>query len=330
MVIEVLESLLGRQRSLSKDTKVKIFSGTSNPALAQEISSYLRLPVSELKIKHFSDGEIFIRVQETVRGYDVFVVQPTSSPVNESIMELLIIVDALKRASAKSINVVIPYYGYARQDRKAQGREAITSKLVADLISKAGVDRVITMDLHAGQIQGFFDIKVDHLHALPVFVEYFKNMDLHDPVIVSPDVGGVARTRLLANKLNDAPIAIIDKRRPDHNKVEVYNLIGDVNDRDVIVIDDMIDTFGTLQAAGDMLKEKGARRIFACATHAVFSGPAYERINNSVFDEIIVTNTIDADRHPLDSDKIKCLGVASLLGEAIYRICEDESVSELF
>lgn len=318
-----------RHKLNHRNCRAKLFSGESNLPLANSISEYLGLPISPMQIKRFSDGELFVKIQETVRGNDVFFIQPTSSPVNESIMELLIAVDAFKRASANSINVVIPYFGYGRQDRKAHGREAITAKLIADLIETSGATRAITMDLHTGQLQGFFNIQIDHLHALPVFVEYFKNKKLHNPVIVSPDSGGVERARHLAKKLNDAPIAIIDKRRVDHNKAEVYNLIGDVKDRDVIVIDDMIDTGGTICAGAEMLKNNRANKIFACATHAVFSGSAYDKLSHSVFDEIVVTDTINADRHSPNSN-IVCLSVSQILGEAIRRICQDESISELF
>jgi len=286
---------LERNRMLDGSCKVKIFTGRANPALAEEIANYLGIALSTIQIKDFSDGETYVQIRESVRGDDVFLIQPTCNPVNNNLMELLIAVDAFKRASAHTINIVMPYYGYARQDRKTAGREAISAKLVADLISTAGANRVIAMDLHTGQLQGFFNIKVDHLYGTPVLVDYLKKKELDDIVVVSPDAGGVERARVFAKKLN-APIAIIDKRRAGHNIAEVYHLIGDVQGKNAIVVDDMIDTAGTICSGAAMLKEKGARKIYACAAHPVFSGPAVERLEASVIDEVIVTNSIPLRR----------------------------------
>lgn len=308
---------------------LKIFSGNANPELAIQVANHLNLKLSPLTIKNFSDGEIFVRVEESVRGCDVFIIQPTCASVNENLMELLITVDALKRASAKTINVVVPYYGYARQDRKAKGREAITAKLVADMIGAAGADRVIAMDLHSGQLQGFFNVKVDHLNALPTITNYLKAKDLADVVVVSPDTGGVARASQLAKRL-DAPIAIIDKRRPDHNEVEVFNVIGEVNGKIAILLDDMIDTGGTICKAAEKLKEDGAVQVIAVATHPVFSGNAIYKLASSVIDEIVVTNTIPLAQEAKLVQKITQLSVADLFGEAISRIFTESSVSEMF
>lgn len=329
MAVEMHIPQLERNRMLDGTCKVKIFSGRAHIALAEEIAQYLGAHLSPLLIKNFSDGEIYVQVQESIRGDDVFLVQPTCNPVNENLMELLLAIDAFKRASAKSINIVMPYYGYARQDRKSAGREAISAKLVADLITTAGADRVIAMDLHTGQLQGFFNTKVDHLYATPVLVDYLMQKDLENVVVVSPDAGGVERARVFAKKL-DAPIAIIDKRRVGHNIAEVYRLIGDAKDRDAIIVDDMIDTAGTICAGARMLKEEGARRIFACAAHPVFSGPAVERLAESPFDEVIVTNSIPLPEAARRVGKITQLSVARLLGEAIGRIHDDMSVSEMF
>ncbi len=329
MAVELHIPQLERNRMLDGSCKVKLFTGRANPELAEEIASYLGTSLSPITIKNFNDGEIYVRVQESVRGDDVFLIQPTCKPVNEHLMELLIMIDAFKRASARTINLVIPYYGYARQDRKTAGREAISAKLVADLISTAGPDRIIAMDLHTGQLQGFFNIKVDHLYATPVIIDYVQRKNLQDVVVVSPDAGGVERARVFAKKL-DAPIAIIDKRRTGHNVAEVYNLIGDVRNRDAIVVDDMIDTAGTICSGAKMLKEQGARRIFACAAHPVFSGPAIERLAESPIDEVIVTNSIPLRPEAHNVTKITQLSVARLLGEAIGRIHDDLSVSEMF
>jgi ribose-phosphate pyrophosphokinase len=308
--------------------ELKLFTGTANRALAQEIAEYLRVPLGDAEVSRFSDGEVFVQVNENVRGGDVFLVQPTCPPVNDTLMELLVMIDAFKRASANRITAVLPYYGYARQDRKVQPRVPITAKLVADLLQAAGTTRVLALDLHAGQIQGFFNIPVDHLFAAPVMIDYLGKKELRDPVIVSPDAGGVERARAIAKRLN-AGLAIIDKRREGPNVAVVMHLIGDVRDRDAVVIDDMIDTAGTLVQAVGALERGGARRILACGVHPVLSGPAIERIKASPLEETIVTNTI-----PVPPDKraarVTVLTVAPLLGEAIRRIHNEESVSTLF
>ena len=307
---------------------IKIFSGRSNYDLAKEIAHYLGTTVGAMQIKNFSDGEIYVRIQESIRGDDIFIVQPICDPVNNSLMEVLIMIDAFKRASAKTITAVIPYYAYARQDRKAAGREAITAKLVSDLLTTAGADRIVAMDLHTGQIQGFFNILVDHIYSTPVLIKYIKEKKFEaDVVAVSPDAGGVERTRFFAKKLN-CPIAIVDKRRQAHNVAEVENLIGEVKGKTAILIDDMIDTAGTITEAAKLLIKEGAKEVYACAAHPVFSGPALERIENSPIKEMIVTNTIPLK--PGAPAKIVQLSIASLLGEAITRIHDDESVSSLF
>lgn len=311
------------------DSKVKLFTGRANPKLAEEIAEYLGTSICQLDVKNFSDGEVFVRVGESVRGADVFVIQPTCGPVNDNLMELLIMVDALKRASANTITAVIPYYGYARQDRKTLGREAISAKLVADLIATAGVHRVLAMDLHTGQLQGFFNTLTDHLYATPVAVSYLKRQMLDELVIVSPDAGGVERARAYAKKFN-APIAIIDKRRSAHNQAKVYHIIGEVAGKHAVIVDDMIDTAGTMCAGADLLLEQGAKSVRAVAAHAVFSGPAVERLANSNFTEVIVTNTIPLSAEAEKVNKIVSLSVAPILGEAIRRIHDDESVSTMF
>lgn len=307
---------------------IKILNCNANKELARDIAFNLGIPVGDAQVGTFSNGEISVSINESIRGADVFVIQSTSSPVNDNLMELLIMIDALKRASAGRINAVIPFYGYARQDRKSKSREPITAKLVANLIESAGADRVITMDLHAPQIQGFFDIPVDHLYAAPLFVNYFINKKLDDIVVVSPDVGGVTRARALATKL-DAPLAIIDKRRPKPNVSEVMNIIGDIAGKNCIIIDDIVDTAGSIVNAAKVLKDMGAKDVYVAVTHPVLSGPAFERIEDSVIKELVVTNTI-----PLPSnkpvDKIKVLSVASLFAEAINRIYEGLSLSKLF
>lgn len=308
---------------------LKIVSGTANPELAKEVAAHLGLSLTPTKIVPFSDGEIYVQLQESVRGMDCFVIQPTCSPVNENLMELLILIDALKRASAGRVTVVVPYYGYGRQDRKAAGREAITAKLVADLLTTAGAQRVVALDLHAPQIMGFFNILVDHLYASPVLLDYVRSLNLSDIVLVSPDVGGVSRTRAFAKKLDDAPIAIIDKRRTKHNVAEVMSVVGDVKGKVAIMVDDMVDTAGTLVKGAELLMKEGARKVIACATHAVLSGPANERLDNSPIEQLIVTNSIPHDPGN-NSRKIVQLSVASLLGEAIHRIHDDSSVSEMF
>ena len=308
---------------------IKIISGNSHLSLSQEVVAKLGTSLCDTTITTFSDGEVMIQINENVRGTDAFVIQSTSPPVNDNIMKLLLIIDALKRASAGRITAVIPYYGYGRQDRKVQPRVPISSKLVADLITAAGANRVLAVDLHAGQIQGFFNIPVDHLYASPVLLEYMRKADFRDPVIVSPDAGGVERARAFARKLQ-CSLAIIDKRREMANVSQVMHVIGDVSDRDAIILDDMIDTAGTTTQAAAALKENGAGRVFAASTHAVLSGPAIDRINDSVIEEVIVTNTI-----PLDSKKEKCrkltvLSIAPLLAEAIKRIHDESSISSLF
>lgn len=311
-----------------RDPKLKVFTCNSNPQLAMEIAECIGVPLGDSEAVRFSDGEIQIRLNESVRGCDVFVIQSTCAPVNDNLMELLVMVDALKRASAKSINVVIPYYGYARQDRKARSRDPITAKLVANIIEKAGAHRVIAMDLHATQLQGFFDIPVDHLLGVPILGQYFREKSLQDIVIVSPDHGGVVRARKLADYLS-APLAIIDKRRPEPNVSEVMNIIGHIEGKVAILIDDIIDTAGTIVLAANALKESGAREIYACCTHPVLSGPAMQRLEQSPIHEIVVSNTIPIT-HPEPSRKIKVLSVAPLMGEAIIRIHEELSISKLF
>lgn len=308
--------------------RLEIFTGNANPDLAREIAKHLGIPLGNSSVSTFSDGEIQVRIKETVRGADVFVVQPFSYPVNDSIMELMIMIDALMRASAGRITAVIPYYGYARQDRKARSRDPITAKMLADIISAAGADRVLTMDLHAGQIQGFFNFPVDHLKALPILAEYFKQKQLEDVVVVSPDVGGVTRARELADRLV-APLAIIDKRRPEPNVAEVMNIIGKVEGKTVIIVDDMIDTAGTLTLGAKALMERGAKTVYTCCTHPVLSGPAIERLKAAPIEEVVVTNTIPL-RDNQKLDKIKVLSVAPLFAEAILRINKNISLSTLF
>lgn len=313
---------------MSNYTKLKIFSGNAHPDLAVEIAEYLGVQVSAASVKKFSDGEINVAIDESVRGADVYVIQPTSSPINDNLMELLIVIDALRRASARRINAVIPYYGYARQDRKAKARDPITAKLVANLIVASGAHRVISLDLHAGQIQGFFDIPVDHLLGVPVLAEYFLNKHVDDFVVVSPDLGGVTRARAFADRLH-APLAIIDKRRPKPNVAEIMHIIGDVEGKRVIMIDDIIDTAGTITLGAQALLDKGATEVYACCTHPVLSGPAMERLADSPIKEVVVTNTIPVNKEQ-KIDKLKVLSIAPLLGEAIIRIYEDLSVSKLF
>jgi ribose-phosphate pyrophosphokinase len=308
---------------------IKLFTGNSNRELSKEIADFLKIPVGDATVSNFSDGEIMVQVNENVRGSDVFVVQSTCMPVNQNLMELLIMIDALKRASAGRITAVIPYYGYARQDRKAAPRVPISARLVADLLSAVGIHRVLTIDLHAGQIQGFFNIPVDHLYATPVITEYVKKKYVNDIVVVSPDAGGVERARAVAKRL-DASLAIIDKRRERANVSQVMHVIGEVEGKDAILFDDMIDTAGTITQAATALKENGAKSVVAACSHAVLSGPALERINNSVLEEVIVTNTIPMDSKEKECKKLTTLSVASLLGEAIKRIYEETSVSSLF
>ncbi len=306
---------------------LKLFTGNANPELAQEIAEYIGTKLGDAQVKHFSDGEISIMIDESVRGDDVYIIQPTCTPVNDNMMELLIMIDAVRRASAKRITAVLPYYGYARQDRKSRGREPITAKLVANLIDKAGARRVLAMDLHAQQIQGFFDIPLDNLMGLPILADYYKHKNTENLVVVSPDMGGVARARNLAEQIG-VPLAIIDKRRPRPNVSEVMNIIGDIEGKEVILVDDMIDTAGTITNGAQALIDRGAKCVDACCTHAVLSGPAIERIEKSPIQELVTTNTI-----PLGDkkcDKIKVLSVAPVIGEAILRIHNDRSVSDLF
>ncbi len=315
---------------MSTDTqrRLQVFSCNSNPELAREIAEHVGVPLGNAVVGSFSDGEIHVRLDESVRGSDVYVIQSTCHPVNQNLMELLVMVDALKRALARTINVVIPYYGYARQDRKTRARDPITAKLVANLIETAGADRMITMDLHATQIQGFFDIPVDHLLGVPILGEYFIQKKLDDPVVVSPDHGGVIRARKLAERL-ESPIAIIDKRRPEPNVAEVMNIVGDVKGKRCIIIDDIIDTAGTITLAANALLDYGAKEVYACCTHPVFSGPAIQRIRDSKITEMVVANTIPLTEEK-QLDKISVLSVASLIGEAIIRVHEELSVSKLF
>lgn len=314
---------------LSDNHRLRLFSGSANVPLAQEIARYLGMDVGPMIRKHFADGELYIQIQESIRGCDVYLIQPCCKPVNDHLMELLIMIDACRRASARQITAVIPYYGYARADRKTAGRESIAAKLMANLITEAGANRVLTMDLHSAQIQGYFDIPCDHVYGTPVLIDYINSKQLEDLVVVSPDVGGVARARAFAKKLNEAPLAIIDKRRQSHNVAEVMNVIGDVQGKTAVLVDDMIDTAGTILEGAKLLREKGARQVYACATHAVFSGPAISRLSSGILEEVMVTNTI-----PLALgqrfDQLTILSVANILGEAIWRIHEDSSVSSMF
>ena len=310
--------------------KMKIFSGNANPELGRRIADYLSVMPANVTIRHFSDGEIFIQINENVRGRDVFVVQPTSTPANDHLMELLIMVDALRRASAGRITAVIPYFGYARQDRKEAGRTPITAKLIADLLDAAGVTRVLTMDLHAGQIQGFFNMPVDNLYATPVLLGALRRQgNMRNAVVVSPDVGGVVRARSYAKRL-EAELAIIDKRRPAANVAAVHHIIGAVADKDCLIVDDMVDTAGTLTKAADALMGQGARSVAAVCTHGVLSGPAVERIEASALSQLLITDTIRMSVNAAACSKIKCHTVSNILGEAIRRISDAESVSSLF
>ena len=307
---------------------IKIFAANASKELAQKIADQMGMPLGKCEVSTFSDGEIAVSIQETVRGSDVFVVQSTNAPVNNNLMELLIMIDALKRASAGRITAVMPYYGYARQDRKSRSRDPITAKLVADLITAAGADRVLTMDLHAAQIQGFFNIPLDHLVGMPILAREFVKKEIDDLVVVSPDLGSVTRARNFANYL-DAPIAIIDKRRPKANVSEIMNIIGDINGKNVVIIDDIIDTAGTLCNAANALKERGAKSVRAFATHGVLSGPAIQRIEESALEEIILLDTIQLPEEK-QIEKIKVTTVATVFADAIRRIYADQSVSTLF
>ncbi len=315
--------------SLGDNNRLKLFSGSANVELSREVARYLGIDLGPMVRKRFADGELYIQIQESIRGCDVYLIQPTCNPVNDHLMELLIMVDACRRASARQVTAVVPYYGYARADRKTAGRESITAKLVANLIAKAGASRVLAIDLHSAQIQGYFDIPCDHVYGTPVLIDYISSKNLTDLVVVSPDVGGVARARAFAKKLNDAPLAIIDKRRQAHNVAEVMNVVGDVRGKTAVLVDDMIDTAGTICEGARLLKREGARQVYACATHPVFSPPAVERLSSGLFEEVIVTNTIPmaADR---EFDQLTVLSMANLLGEAIWRIHEESSVSSMF
>lgn len=309
---------------------LKLFTGTAHSELAKEVAAYLNIKIGDATVSTFSDGEIFVRLNENVRGSDVFVLQPTCTPVNNNIIELLLIIDALKRSSSGRITAVIPYFGYARQDRKVQPRVPISAKMIADLITAVGTNRVLTVDLHAGQIQGFFNIPVDNLYATPVLLEHIKKKyDIKNLVIVSPDAGGVERARAFAKRLN-CSIAIIDKRREKVNECEMMNVIGDVDSMHTMILDDMVDTAGTITQAAKALLDKGAKKVSAACTHAVLSGSALKTINNSVIDEMIVTNTIPLNSKQEQCKKITVLSIASLLGEALKRIHEESSISSLF
>jgi len=313
----------------SGSDRLKVFSGSANPELARQIARYLDIPLGQIIRKTFADGEMYIQIQESVRGCDVYLVQPTCTPVNDHLMELLIMIYACRRASARQITAVLPYYGYARADRKTSGRESITAKLVANLLTQAGVSRILAMDLHTPQIQAYFDIPLDHIFASPVLISYLQAKNLDSVVVVSPDVGGVARANKLAEKLDNAPLAIVDKRRIAHNEAKAMNIIGDVSGKRAILIDDIIDTAGTILEAGKALLQNGAIEVYACATHAVFSNNAVERLASGIFKEVIIANTI-----PVPPEKqfpqLRELSVAGLLGEAISRIHEDSSVSSMF
>jgi len=309
--------------------RLKVFSGNANRPLAEEICHALNLDLGRAMVRHFSDGEIYLQVQENVRGADVFVIQPTCTPVDRNLMELLLMIDALKRASAERITAVLPYYGYARQDRKDKPRVPISAKLVASLLETAGANRILALDLHAAQIQGFFDIPVDHLFSAPVMIDYFKPLNIADLTVVSPDAGGVERARAFAKRLN-APLAIIDKRREEANVAEVMNVIGQVEKRHCLIVDDLIDTAGTLVKGAEALLAKGAYSVSACATHAVLSGPAIERIENSALKEVVFSNSIPLSEKARKSPKVKSLSVAPLLARAVQSIHEETSVSILF
>ncbi|MCT7908290.1 ribose-phosphate pyrophosphokinase [Arcobacter lacus] len=304
----------------------KLFSGSANPEFAKKVGEYLGMPVSDATLNKFSDGEISVQITESVRGQDVFIIQPTCAPTNDNLMELLIMVDALKRSSAKSISAVIPYYGYARQDRKAAPRVPISAKLVADLLEAAGITRVVTIDLHAAQIQGFFNIPADNLFGSILFVNYLRSKNLKNPIIASPDIGGVARARLYADKLG-YDLVIVDKKREKANVAEVMNIIGEVKGKDVILVDDMVDTAGTLVKAAEVLKKRGATSVMACCTHGVLSGPAYDRIEKGELDELVISDTIPAKK---EIKKITVLTASTIIGEAIRRIHNNESVNSIF
>ena len=309
--------------------KLKLFTGSSNVPLAREVCEYLNMRPGEAQVTVFSDGETRVKIEENVRGMDIFVIQSTAEPVNHHLVELLILIDAVKRASAARITAVLPYYGYARQDRKDEPRVPISAKLVADLITTAGAERILTMDLHAGQIQGFFNIPVDHLYAMPILLEYVRKKNLVNPVVVSPDAGGVERARAFAKRLG-ASLAIIDKRREGVNRTRVMNIIGDVKGRDVLILDDMIDTAGTITQGADAIHQHGARKILAASTHGILSGPAVDRLTASPIEEVVVTNTVPLHDKETRGKKVTVLSVAPLIGEAIRRIHREESLTSLF
>ena len=323
------ETPAGKQRNPHVSKPFAIFTGNANPTLAQALCQHLGQPLGSASVTRFADGEVYVEIDQNVRGVNCFVVQPTCTPVNDNLMELLVMTDALKRSSANPIVAVIPYFGYARQDRKTRPRTPISARLAADLLTAAGVHRVLAMDLHAGQIQGFFDIPVDHIYAMPVMMEYLRTRFSNETVIVSPDAGGVERARAFSKRL-DASLAIIDKRRPAPNVAELVNIIGDVKGRDAIIIDDMVDTGGTLCAAAQGLTQKGARAVYACITHGLLSGPAVERIAASTIKELIITDSIPPRPEVKASPKIRVLSVAPLLGEAVKRIHMGDSLSSLF
>ncbi len=308
---------------------LKVFGGRAHPALTQQICDYLNLPTGRVVCFDFSDGETFFQIEENVRGVDVFIIQPTCPPVNNNLIELLVMIDAFKRASATRVTAVVPYYGYGRQDKKDKPRVPVTAKLMADLISRAGADRLLTMDLHAAQVAGFFDMPVDHLFAAPVILDAIRDMGIPEVVIVSPDAGGVARARAIAKRL-EVDLAIVDKRRVAPNEAEIMNVIGDVRGRDVLIVDDIIDTAGTLVKTVDALRAQGARRIFAAGIHGILSGPALERIEQSALEALLVTDTTPIDDKLEKSSKLRGLSVAPLLGEAIRRIHDNSSVTALF
>jgi ribose-phosphate pyrophosphokinase len=309
---------------------MKIFSGQANPMLSQKISDYLGMPLGAVKFQEFPDGELIVKIEEDVRGKDVFMIQPTCTPVSKTLMELLIFIDCARRASAERITAVIPYFGYARQDRKDEGRVPITAKLVANMLVEAGADRILTLDLHAAQIQGFFDVPLDNLYAEPVLSRYYSQLNLENLTLVSPDVGNVKRARVYAERLG-GELAIIDKRRMSGSDIEVGRLIGDVNDKTVLMVDDMISTAGTISSAASLCKEKGARRVLVGATHPVLCGPAVERLQEAPIDEIVVTDTVPVPQETVDAlGNLKILSVSALIGETIHRIHNNESVSSLF
>jgi ribose-phosphate pyrophosphokinase len=313
------------------DSSMMVFSGNAHPRLAAAIAGFLHQPLGRINVNRFSDGETSVEIMEDVRGRDVFIVQPTSAPTNDNLMELLVMIDALRRSSARRITAVIPYFGYARQDRRPRSaRVAITAKLVANMLTAAGVDRVLTVDLHADQIQGFFDIPVDNVYASPILLGDVWKHNGSDLMVVSPDVGGVVRARAIAKRLDDADLAIIDKRRPKANVAKVMNIIGDVEGRSCVLIDDMVDTAGTLCKAADALKEHGAARVAAYCTHPVLSGPAVDNINNSLLDELVVTDTIPLNEAARNCGKIRQLSIAEMLAETVRRVSNEESVSSLF